>query len=671
MIEKAFRLDIQSLRAISVILVIFYHFNLNANNIPLFSGGFIGVDIFFIISGYVISNIILIELREKKNFDFLKFLEKRLRRLIPALYFLLFIIFLLGFLLLLPESFSELSSEIIFNILLSSNLYFWESLAQYGAISGMERPLLHTWSLSVEWQFYIFTSLIFVFFKKYLEKHFNIYFVTLFLISFVLNFFILTNQVNFNFFFSGSRYWEFVLGILIRYNQLIFIKSLKKIWSNNVINYILFISFFIIIFFSLSYQFLENQKFFFVLAMLGSSVIILLGDTKSYFSDFFSSKSLVFIGGISYSLYIWHYPIASFFYTTGYEYYFNNYVKLVALLPLFLISVLSYNYIENTFRNSLLISRRNFLTIFVSSSVFLIIISIISIKNDGFFNRLKVTDHQKNFILKFDGNRTDPGFYPEAYPAKIDDSKKTILILGNSHGSEYFELVSSSNYLKEKYNIIYSLIQIRCLKNLMDGVNKSNCFRKLDFSKEKDFQEKIKLLNQVDIVILKTKWSNNDIKILPKVLKFLNEKKIMVLVVSENPFFKIINKKKFNPDKNYESKVLVHTLFQKNTILDKYYILKSKLPNNQDLIKMEKEYFSKIDWDRYKLKNNQLKKISFENNVIFFNDIEIFCNIKIERCDVLAEGNKIYWDEKGHTTFKSKPYLATKLIDYTELMDHL
>ena len=671
MIEKAFRLDIQSLRAISVILVIFYHFNLNVNNIPLFSGGFIGVDIFFIISGYVISNIILIELREKKNFDFLKFLEKRLRRLIPALYFLLFIIFLLGFLLLLPESFSELSSEIIFNILLSSNLYFWESLAQYGAISGMERPLLHTWSLSVEWQFYIFTSLIFVFFKKYLEKHFNIYFVTLFLISFVLNFFILTNQVNFNFFFSGSRYWEFVLGILIRYNQLIFIKSLKKIWSNNVINYILFISFFIIIFFSLSYQFLENQKFFFVLAMLGSSVIILLGDTKSYFSDFFSSKSLVFIGGISYSLYIWHYPIASFFYTTGYEYYFNNYVKLVALLPLFLISVLSYNYIENTFRNSLLISRRNFLTIFVSSSVFLIIISIISIKKDGFFNRLKVTDHQKNFILKFDGNRTDPGFYPEAYPAKIDDSKKTILILGNSHGSEYFELVSSSNYLKEKYNIIYSLIQIRCLKNLIDGVNKSNCFRKLDFSKEKDFQEKIKLLNQVDIVILKTKWSNNDIKILPKVLKFLNEKKIMVLVVSENPFFKIINKKKFNPDKNYESKVLVHTLFQKNTILDKYYILKSKLPNNQDLIKMEKEYFSKIDWDRYKLKNNQLKKISFENNVIFFNDIEIFCNIKIERCDVLAEGNKIYWDEKGHTTFKSKPYLATKLIDYTELMDHL
>ena len=76
MIEKTFRLDIQSLRAISVLLVIFYHFNFTVNNLPIFSGGFIGVDIFFIISGYVISNIILIELQEKKILIFLIFLKK-------------------------------------------------------------------------------------------------------------------------------------------------------------------------------------------------------------------------------------------------------------------------------------------------------------------------------------------------------------------------------------------------------------------------------------------------------------------------------------------------------------------------------------------------------------------------------------------------------------------
>ena len=671
MIEKTFRLDIQSLRAISVLLVIFYHFNLVFNNHPLFSGGFIGVDIFFIISGYVISNIILIELEKKKNFDFINFLEKRLRRLVPALYFLLIIIFIFGFFLLIPESFSELSSEIISNVFILSNFYFWESLAQYGAISGMERPLLHTWSLSVEWQFYIITSLIFFLFKKKLETYFNLYFLTLFVVSFVLNFFILTNQINFNFFFSGSRYWEFVLGILIRYNQTKAIMLFRNFLDDNKINYILFISFFIIIFFSLSFQFLENQKFFFILAMISSSIIILLGNTKSYFSRFFNSKTLVFIGGISYSMYIWHYPIASFFYTTGYEYYFNNYIKLIAILPLFFISIFSYNFIENKFRNSLIINRKNFLILFISSSIFLVLLSMITIKNDGIFERIKITHHQKNFIINYDKDRKDPGFYPEAFPAIIDDTKKTILVLGNSHGGEYFELISNTKYLKQKYNMIYSHIQIRCLKNLINGINKSNCFRKLDFSKENDFQKKISLLKKVNIVILKTKWSEMDIEVLPDVIKFLKKKGIIVIVGSENPFFKIINNENFKPEKKYKSSILVHALFQKNTILDKYYISKSKLPNNQDLIKMEKEYFNKIDWERYMLNNDQLKKISTENDVIFFNDIEVFCNLAAERCDVLADNNKIHWDENGHTTFKSKLHLSNRLIKNTKLMDYL
>ena len=137
------------------------------------------------------------------------------------------------------------------------------------------------------------------------------------------------------------------------------------------------------------------------------------------------------------------------------------------------------------------------------------------------------------------------------------------------------------------------------LKNLINGINKSNCFRKLDFSKENDFQKKISLLKKVNIVILKTKWSEMDIEVLPDVIKFLKKKGIIVIVGSENPFFKIINNENFKPEKKYKSSILVHALFQKNTIVDKYYISKSKLPNNQDLIKLEKEYFNKIDWERY------------------------------------------------------------------------
>ena len=121
-------------------------------------------------------------------FKFSKFIEKRLRRLVPALYFFLFIIFGFGLILLLPRYLDQLSHDIIFNIFLSSNFYFWDSLQAYGAILGIDRPLLHTWSLSVEWQFYIFTSILFIFFRNQIMKNFNSIFLLLFLVSIFLNF---------------------------------------------------------------------------------------------------------------------------------------------------------------------------------------------------------------------------------------------------------------------------------------------------------------------------------------------------------------------------------------------------------------------------------------------------------------------------------------------------
>ena len=187
--EKTFRFDIQSLRAVSVILVIFYHFNFTYQNIPLFSGGFIGVDIFFIISGYVISNLILEELEQKNDFKFSKFIEKRLRRLVPALYFFLYITFCFGLIFLLPRYLTQLSHDIIFNVFLTSNFYFWDSLQAYGAILGIDRPLLHTWSLSVEWDFYIVTSSFFIFFCNQIMTSFKIYFFILFFVSIFFKFF--------------------------------------------------------------------------------------------------------------------------------------------------------------------------------------------------------------------------------------------------------------------------------------------------------------------------------------------------------------------------------------------------------------------------------------------------------------------------------------------------
>jgi peptidoglycan/LPS O-acetylase OafA/YrhL len=665
--EKTFRYDIQSLRAISVILVIFYHFNFSYQDLPLFSGGFIGVDIFFIISGYVISNLILIELKQKNDFKFSKFIEKRLRRLVPALYFFLFIIFCFGLIFLLPSYLSQLSFDIIFNVLLSSNFYFWDSLQAYGAVLGIDRPLLHTWSLSVEWQFYIFTSILFIFFKNQIMKNFNMCFLVLFFMSIFLNFFILSNQINFNFYFSGSRYWEFILGILIRYNESFLTLKVKNILNEKKINFFLFFSIFFIIFFSISYELLENKKTFFIISMFLSSFIILMGNTDTVFLKLFKTNSLVFIGAISYSLYVWHYPFASFFFATENQIYLTNSIKIILLVPLLLISIFSYKYIEVIFRKSDLISTKKFYIYFTLASFMLLFISYISIKNDGYINRVKISQDQKNFIIEFNKDRVAP----IDQKIEINNSKKNILVLGNSIGGEFFEILNSNDYFKKRYNIIYSLIQIRCLENLVEGKTKSNCFRKLEFKKENDYQNKISYLDDVDIVILKTRWSKKDIKDLPKVINFLKKKKKKVIIISANPEFSIIEKKQFKPIKKYENYFLINALFQLNTIADKYYLKNYKLPEGKDLLEMEKKYFSKINWKKLNNINKSLKDISLKYDVAYVDDLGTYCEISKNSCEVIFEGKKIHWDNRGHATILSKPFLSKRFLEYSNIKDHL
>ena len=475
------------------------------------------------------------------------------------------------------------------------------------------------------------------------------------------------NQINFNFYFSGSRYWEFILGILIRYNQDSLIKNVKKFCSDKVLDIILFLSLLFVIFFSISYDFFVYKKVFFVFTMFAASVIILLGNSNTIFLKFFSSKSLVFVGAISYSLYIWHYPMASFFYATENQNYFNNYTKIITLIPLFLIASFSYKFIENTFRKTNYFTTKAFITLFLISSILLILMSIYTKKNNGFIDRVKISDEQKMFIMNYNENRKKP----INYEIKIEKNKKTILVLGNSHGGEFFEVLVNNEYLSKKYNIIYSLIQIECLKSYINNNPKSNCFRKLEFKKERDFQNKMKLIEQIDIIIFKTKWKGKDLKILPKAIKYFKEKNIDLIVVSANPEFKIIENSKFEGKKDYKNFILVNTLFQKNTLVDKYYLSNKKLPRGDDLKKMEQEYFLRVDWFDYNKINKTLKKISKDYDVKFVNDTNLLCDLKNKRCDVIFDDIKIHWDKQGHTSLKSKKFLSKKILKITKLGDYL
>ena len=166
--KLTYRAEIDGLRAIAVLSVIFFH-----AGFELFKGGFVGVDIFFVISGYLITSIIMKELTLNQSFSFINFYERRIRRIIPVLLFIILISIPAAWICLTPITFIDFSKSILFSLGFTSNLYFYFSGQEYGALSGLYKPFLHTWSLSVEEQFYlIFPVMLFVIFKYFQKKIF-------------------------------------------------------------------------------------------------------------------------------------------------------------------------------------------------------------------------------------------------------------------------------------------------------------------------------------------------------------------------------------------------------------------------------------------------------------------------------------------------------------------
>ena len=145
-----YRPDIDGLRAVAVGAVILYHAKISIFGFSPFQGGFIGVDIFFVISGYLISSIILKELVNTGTFSFKYFYERRVRRLLPVLLFVILVSLPFAWLIILPNDLIDFSKSVLYSLGFSSNFYFDYSGQNYGDKGGLYKPFLHTWSLSVE-----------------------------------------------------------------------------------------------------------------------------------------------------------------------------------------------------------------------------------------------------------------------------------------------------------------------------------------------------------------------------------------------------------------------------------------------------------------------------------------------------------------------------------------
>ncbi len=215
-----YRPEIDGLRAIAVLSVILFHAQIVIAGRDWFEGGFIGVDIFFVISGYLITRIILSELFEKGSFSFLEFYNRRARRILPMLFTVMLVSFPFAWQWLLPSDFIEYSKSILSAVFFGSNFFFYNAATEYGADSSLLKPFLHTWSLGIEEQFYIVFPILLIVFHKFLKNHLLTLFLAMLLLSLQFSSVMGERNVELNFYLPFSRFWELLVGSVLAYLEL-------------------------------------------------------------------------------------------------------------------------------------------------------------------------------------------------------------------------------------------------------------------------------------------------------------------------------------------------------------------------------------------------------------------------------------------------------------------
>ena len=445
--KLTYRPEIDGLRAIAVGAVIFYHAQITILNYQPFKGGFIGVDIFFVISGYLITSIILKELIKTGSFSFKYFYERRIRRILPALISVMIVSLPFAWMYLLPVSFIDFSKSILYSLGFSSNFYFHYSGQQYGAESGLIKPFLHTWSLSVEEQFYILFPVTLLIAFKYFRKYLIHILILGFFISLGLADWTSKNHPSFNFYISPTRGWELLAGSILAYFEITQgYRSKNKMLILILPTIGLFLILHSILFFN---DEMFHPSFYTLSPIIGVCLIIWFSQKDEFVTKILSTKLFIGIGLISYSLYLWHYPIFAFSRITSFT-DANIFKKFFLVSSVLIISISSYFFIEKPFRNKNFHFTKVLLIIFTIIGI-LAIFSSHNIYKNGKTNKINTMIEELKLSplyradCKFSTSNLDflsENFFKKEFLECKKKYGKFILILGDSHSIDLYNSIA-------------------------------------------------------------------------------------------------------------------------------------------------------------------------------------------------------------------------------------
>ncbi|MFM1956474.1 MAG: hypothetical protein RIR20_1294 [Pseudomonadota bacterium] len=473
-----YRQEIDGVRALAVLSIMLFHAGFET-----FSGGFVGVDVFFVISGYLITSIILEELGQGK-FSIVNFYERRARRILPALYFILFVCIPIVWKLLLPSDIKDFSQSLVSVSIFASNIFFWRESGYFDTAAEI-KPLLHTWSLAVEEQYYVIFPIFLILFWR-LGKHFLfISLVLVFVASFALAQWASYTKPVAAFYLLPTRSWELIIGAFAAlYLSKINHKEFDRVFSE--LSSWLGSALILYSIFSYSKATLYPGLYALV-PTIGTVLIILFSNQNTSLGKFLGNKLLVNIGLISYGTYLWHQPLLAF----GRIYVFNQLsmgVTTLLILLSFFLAMLSYKYIETPFRNKNKVSRKRVFQLSLLGAAFFISAGIIGIVNNSFNGyKFSISEDINGWGYPGKLKKTNINGYYKLYVGKPID----VLFFGDSHAEHYSPLSHDIDALGLNVGFL-SGGGCPPLPNLLDDLH-PHCFSLFDkLNRVLDVETKIK-----------------------------------------------------------------------------------------------------------------------------------------------------------------------------------
>jgi peptidoglycan/LPS O-acetylase OafA/YrhL len=510
--ESGFRQDIQGLRAIAVLAVVVFHINPWA-----LGGGFIGVDMFFVISGYLITGIIWRDL-SNGSFSLTDFYVRRIRRLFPALFAMASVCILLAYLVFLPEEIIGFGKSLIASIFYVSNFFFY-SQTDYFASDLELSPLLHTWSLSVEEQFYLFFPLLLLFLHRKFTTKVLIILAAIAIVSLVASQALLSSDMSLAFFSSPTRFFQFVAGSIIaiapNYSGA---RGFKE--CLNIIGLLIIVG----------CLFLIDSKTPFpginaLYPTIATAMIIFAGQTGGLLtSRLLSMWPTQFFGKISYSMYLWHWPLIVF-YKIQYTAAPDKIEKVGLLVGSIVLGYLSWRFIENTLRYKA--GHTTQLRPIYTSLAFSLLLSAFGFyfaTSDGLKSRFSEQQLFLSHYIDYQPEDSREGtcflstryarfdYFDQNVCVKFDATKPNYLLIGDSHAAHFYGAIQT-----ELGNVNLTQVTSSGCRPTIDFSGSDYCTSLMRWA----YAELIST-HHFDAIIVSGRWASTDLSSLKETIDMLS-----------------------------------------------------------------------------------------------------------------------------------------------------